>query len=366
MKQKAIAKLEAFLKKSSFDSELFDTETAIKVCRELAHTDLALKLAEDSKHVDLYLKILVEDRKEYGKALDFIRLKLELEKKIKYLREFGQILMKNLAEQTLEFIIKLVSLSTLKKTKGRSPNNEEKELLVFLKLGENDWERLGGVNFPKPDEFLHLFVVNNEHLAKYLNFLKNLKSLPNEKAILHRLFEYYLEDYFTYYVTNHNTLKYRQTKDNELAQKEKQILDLLGNTSLDGKLDKTHLLILFKMYQFTPGIIILCEQMQLRDELLNFYIENNESQKIIELCKKYGNTETNLWVQALKYFTRPDGGEDKIEEILGLIEKIESLSPLLILSILSKNKNVKMGMIRNYFMKKIRDDKMSIDKDRTV
>ena len=35
VKQKQIEKLEEFLDKSNFDSALFDTETAIKVCREL-------------------------------------------------------------------------------------------------------------------------------------------------------------------------------------------------------------------------------------------------------------------------------------------------------------------------------------------
>lgn len=52
----------------------------------------------------------------------------------------------------------------------------------------------------KPDEFLHLFVTSNDHLEKYLVFLiKNIKELPNDKAIFHRLFEYYLEKYSKHY-----------------------------------------------------------------------------------------------------------------------------------------------------------------------
>ena len=45
VKQKNIDKLEMFLEKSSLESDLFDTETAIKTCRELHYTELALKLA---------------------------------------------------------------------------------------------------------------------------------------------------------------------------------------------------------------------------------------------------------------------------------------------------------------------------------
>lgn len=35
VKQKTILKLEEFLNEETFDSALFDTETAVKVCREL-------------------------------------------------------------------------------------------------------------------------------------------------------------------------------------------------------------------------------------------------------------------------------------------------------------------------------------------
>ena len=35
--------------------------------------------------------------------------------------------------------------------------------------------------------------------------------------------------------------------------------------------------------------------MGLKEELLNFYINNNEGDKILEICKKE-NFEANLWV----------------------------------------------------------------------
>lgn len=373
VKQKSIKKLEDFLQKSSFDSDLFDTETAIKVCRELNHTDLALKLAQQSKHEDLYLKILIEDKKDYRTALEYLRCKMEIEDKIKYLREFGQTLMKNEPETTLEFIIKIVSLSTIKKGKSpqnqmtRQPNSEEKDVLQFLKMTEKDWERLPTILFPKPDEFLHLFVVNNDHLEKFLNFLKNLKNLPNEKAIFHRLFEYYLEDYADYYNKNATTLKHRQTADIELVKKEKAVMDLLKEPDYEQKYDQNHLLILFKMYRFSPGIVYLCEKMNLREELLNFYIQNGENNKVLELCKHHGENELDLWIQALKHFTRAKTEKlDKVEEILKSVEKIDTLSPLLVLNILAKNGNIPFKTIRSFFMKKIKDDKVSIDKDKLV
>lgn len=35
--------------------------------------------------------------------------------------------------------------------------------------------------------------------------------------------------------------------------------------------------------------------MKLREELMNFYITNNKTAEIIELCEKDGKIETNLW-----------------------------------------------------------------------
>jgi hypothetical protein len=49
-------------------------------------------------------------------------------------------------------------------------------------------------------------------------------------------------------------------------------MDLLEDQENEKKYDKNHLLVLFKMYNFTPGIIFLLKKLQMREELLNFYI----------------------------------------------------------------------------------------------
>lgn len=90
----------------------------------------------------------------------------------------------------------------------------------------------------------------------------------------------------------------------DLLESESQIIKMLKDDQYKDKYDKNHLLVLFKMYNFAPGIIHLCEELNLREELLNFYISNKEANKIIELCNLHGKTETNLWVQALKYFAK--------------------------------------------------------------
>ena len=99
VKQQKIESLSHFLSESSVESDLFDIETAIKVCRELNHTDLAMKLALQKKQDELYLKILIEDKKDYEKALEHIKNQVELEEKENFVLEFGQELMKHAPEK---------------------------------------------------------------------------------------------------------------------------------------------------------------------------------------------------------------------------------------------------------------------------
>ena len=131
-----------------------------------------------------------------------------------------------------------------------------------------------------------------------------------------------------------------------------KVMDVLG--SQDKKYDHNHLLVLFKMYEFDQGIIYLCDQLNMRDDLLNFYISRKKDDEILHLCTTYGQLETNLWIQALKYFAKPDNKrEDQIPKILKQLEEIHTLSPLLILSILSKNKNIEYKFVKDFFLSKL-------------
>ena len=69
VKKQKIENLSHFLSESSIESDLFDIETAIKVCKDLKHYDEAMKLAEQKHKHELFLKILIEDKKDYERAL---------------------------------------------------------------------------------------------------------------------------------------------------------------------------------------------------------------------------------------------------------------------------------------------------------
>lgn len=119
------------------ESDLFDIETAIKVCKDLTHYDEAMKLAEQKGKHELYLKILIENKKDYEKALEYIRIRVPLEEKEKYIIEFGQEFMKFIPKKTIEIIKLLIrahSISQIIRGKERDYilNPDERTLFESL------------------------------------------------------------------------------------------------------------------------------------------------------------------------------------------------------------------------------------------
>jgi vacuolar protein sorting-associated protein 11 len=240
VKKQKIENLSHFLSESSLESDLFDIETAIKVCKDLQHYDEAMKLAEQKNKHELYLKILIENKKDYARSLEYIRTKVPLEEKEKYVIEFGQEFMKFVPDKTIELIKLLIrahSISQVVRGKERdyvlSP--EERSVFEQLNVDAEELENLTITTFKKPDEFFRLFIVNSSDLENFLLYLiKDVPKLPHEQIVFHRLIEFYLE-----------MMKEHPSQKEEYGHK---ILEQLSNTTK--KPDNNVLLSLFKMYDF--------------------------------------------------------------------------------------------------------------------
>lgn len=87
-----------------------------------------MRLAESKGQDELYLKILIEDMKPpgYDKALEHIKVNIRLDDKVKYLKEFGQDLMKWRPDFTLDVIENLVLLNGIAiNMRKKNSNNKE-------------------------------------------------------------------------------------------------------------------------------------------------------------------------------------------------------------------------------------------------
>lgn len=72
-------------------------------------------------------------------------------------------------------------------------------------------------------------------------------------------------------------------------------------------------------YNFKAGVISLYDREKLYQQILRYQMDHEESDEIVETCRKYGEDDPQLWVQALSYFSklkRADGCQKEIEQIL--------------------------------------------------
>lgn len=56
----------------------------------------------------------------------------------------------------------------------------------------------------------------------------------------------------------------------------------------NGKIDKNYVLFLFQIYGYKEGVKDCCKSLNLRQELLTFYIHHNEAEEVFEWCRNPG------------------------------------------------------------------------------
>lgn len=340
-------KLKKLIDSAAFDKNMLDIDTAIEVCKESKQTDCALLLAVKSGNVDQQLRILLEES-NYKTALETIKEIGDFDTKIGCLRRFGPQILKNLPEKGYELIESLGGDLITKKTK--EPNNAVRCTQQFKWLKE-------------------IFVDETALNKRFLDF--QVEKDPNcEKEVFHSLIEWHLQDYYKAHETfesRQSDLEQKLANDPVLENKKNTLLELL--TKFKDKYDQKHVLMLFEMYQVSEGVKMLCEMLKLSHELMTYYMHNKEYENIMKLCEDYGEQDQNLWIQALTYYVSELNSDtakarDCIMKILEKLEGVQSISPLLVLEIASKNKLLKFGVLKNYLAKRVNKLQHSIEKNR--
>jgi hypothetical protein len=130
----------------------------------------------------------------------------------------------------------------------------------------------------KYEDVIKIFLNKETLLEELLDFI--IKIDENcDSAIFHRRIELYLDQL----ISDNNNKK----SESEYPIKE-SINNLLKNKKIQNKIDKNHILMLFKIHNFTQGIVTLSEIMELRQELLSIYMDNHQYDKIINICENFG------------------------------------------------------------------------------
>ena len=55
----------------------------------------------------------------------------------------------------------------------------------------------------------------------------------------------------------------------------------------DSKVDKHYVLFLFQIYNYSEGVQGCCERLDLKQELISYYIQKKDPAKVLEICTRY-------------------------------------------------------------------------------
>ncbi|KAL3272653.1 hypothetical protein HHI36_014118 [Cryptolaemus montrouzieri] len=311
----------------SKDSDLsYDVDVAIKVCRQGSPSE-ALMLAKRHEKHDWYIKLLIEDHQKYCEVLEYIS-SLNFENAETYMRKYGNILIEKVPNESTQFLKKLCT------------NYKPRDSMI---ISEN--ALTGNYDLPhhaEPEDFIHLFLNNSERLVEFLEHVIEEGSILTT-PVYNTLLEHYLHVW-----TN---------SQNDRTKWSQKILKLLQNPDI--KYDKAQALVVCHMHSFGEGILYLYEEQKLYQQILRHHITKNDMNSILACCRRFGNQEPNLWVQALWSCVRdtPNPPQALLNEILTVIAKERLLSPQLVIDALgSENTDITVGHIKSYIMNELEQE----------
>eukprot|EP00164_Ancoracysta_twista_P003478 GFYU01004640.1.p1 GENE.GFYU01004640.1~~GFYU01004640.1.p1 ORF type:complete len:938 (-),score=267.55 GFYU01004640.1:157-2970(-) len=349
-KLKDVAKLDQFIKT---DSLHFEKETAIRVCRQAGYYEHALFLALKEGEHDWYLKIQLEDMHDYQSALSYISTQGFYEAECN-LEKHGKVLMASLPDQTTALLKKLcthyVPKVPDKKTGGGNRGHAE---IAAPSAGSAGSTAAGGAPVKaSPENFIHIFVGQPRWLTDFLEYMQSEE--PNQPPVIsNTLLELYLRD---------DDLANDPQKETKVRDRRDKALALLRNEH--SNYDPDHALLLCQLHEFKPGLLCLYQKLKLYQHILELHMESRDPDAVLKICKRDGDKDPNLWVQALTYFVKLDGDwEREIRDILSSIERENLLSPLLVIQLLSEDPNIKLGVVKDYISRRLQHENQLIAED---
>ena len=344
-KLKDTQKLDEFI--NSEGEKSFDVHTAIKVCREAKYFDHALQLAKKMNEHQWYVRIMLEDKKQYLDALNYISMQ-SFEVVRKNMIEYGKQLVDKIPKQTTELLKKLCTN-------------------FGMDLSTNEILRAD------PEDYIKLYVIQLDYLVDFLEYMTH--NVANLKPIIYNtLFELYLKQYTDSKMEEHSSEAAEprnttgsftsvESSHHKSSVVEGKAMSLLRDSKAPYDMD--HALILCQMHEFREGILYLYEKTHLYKHIVKYHMDHEEFDKVIEMCKAHGDKEPSLWRDALIFFGKHEGQSENLSYILRVIEQRELLSPLLVVQSLAQNTDVKVGVLKEYLIRKFRQESNLIDEEET-
>lgn len=221
--------LTEFLRNDHNPDIMFDLDVAIKVCRN-ASVEHALSLARRNQKHDACLSILTEDQCAYVEAVNYIQ-QLPFIDAEQMMRKYGCILIQQCKDETTELLKKLCT--------NFRPHYDR---IVHQQLFNNDEDYFSQPDRANAEDFILYFAKDPDRLIDFLQYL--VATLVSVSPMVYNtLIELYLQ---------------RWQEDEKMRHK---LMDILQNSVIE--YDRNHVLVMCRMYEFWPGILLIYEEQKL-------------------------------------------------------------------------------------------------------
>ena len=347
IKQKKFKKLKEFIDKAYLNKQTSIIRNVINICKETNQVELAMTIVEKGKINDIKIEVLIEMKEDYNQAIDLLIKEKNILKQFELTIKYGDLLFEKNKEKMLKLIYQILNhLINIK---------NGKEVI----LGNQDYiEKVKKLNY---DDLINLVILDKyENIREnILNFIIENDKNCNSKIIIGKI-EISLvkfKEFSKEYINDNNNLKNPYIED---------IINILKNKNKLAKIDKNYLMTLFITYNFQEGIIYLNEILNDQMRLLQIYMENQNYEKILNICDSYGLKNNDIYFQSLYYFiktySKDNSTEKYIDMLLARLYEKGLLTTIAIVEISKKLQNkMKFGIIRKYISNVFKDNLVTLD-----
>ncbi|XP_026736012.1 vacuolar protein sorting-associated protein 11 homolog [Trichoplusia ni] len=308
----------------------FDVDVAIKVMRQVSIDD-ALSLAANHKRHDWYLKMMIEDKKDFRKALDYI-VELEFEDADMYMRKYGHRLIQHEPEESTKFLKLLCT----------DYRPRSKPLVDEISMS-------GGFREPVkalPDDYIHMFLSNSERLIEFLEHM-TAKEKDCSKLVFDALIEHYIH-------------VWAKSPESEKKDYEEKVLKVLKNP--EANYDKDQTLIICQMLGFQAGVLYLYEENKLWRSQVSLHLRSGDAESALAVCRRRGALCPRLWLDVLWSPPPPHC----LPELLNVIANEKLLSPILVIDCLASTPTYTLGDVRKYLTDVLKSENEVIQREQQL
>jgi len=114
-------------------------------------------------------------------------------------------------------------------------------------------------------------------------------------------------------------------------------------------------LMLSQTYGFVDGFFHAAEKLGRFQLLMNWCFERRDARRLMEVCKRSGQIDQSLWVQALSFLAADEGDHmEEIGEVLKHVENSDLMPLLMVIETLQKSSGITVGAVRPYLQGQFR------------